>query len=147
MNKSSSLGMPMSPQEIFKRYKHQSLGTPKASPSSSTKYQVIFQCAIFLLLHILCDVLGASFIFVFSLFCFVCCNKLGCILAFLCGRETHSVLIAQNTRKTIRMETRVFFAIKMECVCSKTNICWDPTIQYRKQKKIKQKTKTKTLQE
>ena len=51
------------------------LGDARASPSSSTKYQVIFQCAIFLLLHILCAVLGASFVFVFSLFCFVCCNK------------------------------------------------------------------------
>ena len=79
MDKSSSLGMPMSPQEIFKRYKRQSLGMPKASPSSSTKYQVIFQYAIFLLLHILCVILGAS-LFLFAvffsfLFVFVCCNK------------------------------------------------------------------------
>src|SRR3954467_9400952 len=39
MDKSSSLGMPrpVSPQEISKRYKLQSLGMPKASPSSSIK--------------------------------------------------------------------------------------------------------------
>src|SRR3954467_12242135 len=37
MDKSSSLGMPMSPQDIFKKYKLQSLGMPKAFPSSSTK--------------------------------------------------------------------------------------------------------------
>jgi hypothetical protein len=37
MDKSSSLGMPMSPQEISKKYKRQSLGMPKASSSSSTK--------------------------------------------------------------------------------------------------------------
>jgi hypothetical protein len=39
------------------------------------KYQVIFQDTIFLLLHILCVVLGAS-LFLFSVFFyFVCCNK------------------------------------------------------------------------
>ena len=37
MDKSSSLGMSMSPQDIFKKYKRQSLGMPKAFPSSSTK--------------------------------------------------------------------------------------------------------------
>jgi hypothetical protein len=37
MDKSSSLGMPMSPQEISNKYKHQSLGMPKAPSSSSTK--------------------------------------------------------------------------------------------------------------
>ena len=35
MEKISSLGIPMSPQEISKKYKRQSLGMPKASPSSS----------------------------------------------------------------------------------------------------------------
>jgi hypothetical protein len=37
MGKSSSLGMPMSPQEITKKYKRQSLGMPHGTPSSSTK--------------------------------------------------------------------------------------------------------------
>ena len=32
MEKSSSLGMPMSPQEIFKRYKRQSFGMPRSIP-------------------------------------------------------------------------------------------------------------------
>ena len=32
MDKSSSLGMPMSPQEIFNRYKRQSLGMPRSIP-------------------------------------------------------------------------------------------------------------------
>ena len=75
MDKSSSLAMPMSPQEIFNRYKRQSLGMTKASPSSSTKYQVIFQCAIFLLLHMICVILGASLFLFLVFFCFVCCNK------------------------------------------------------------------------
>ena len=54
------------------------LGDAHASPLHQQKYQVKPQCAIFLLLHILCVILGASlfqFSFVFSLFCFACCNK------------------------------------------------------------------------
>ena len=37
MDISSSLQIPMSPQDISKKYKRQSLGMSKASPSSSTK--------------------------------------------------------------------------------------------------------------
>jgi hypothetical protein len=37
MDKSLSLGMPMSPQEISNKYKRQSLGMPQGTPSSSTK--------------------------------------------------------------------------------------------------------------
>jgi hypothetical protein len=44
------------------------LGDAQGAPSSSTKYQVIFQDTIFLLLHMLCVVLGASLFFVF---CFI----------------------------------------------------------------------------
>ena len=91
MDKSSSLGMPMSPQELSKRYKHQ-----RASPLHQQKYQVLFQCAIFLLLHIICAVLGASLFLFLVFFCFVCYNKwLDPIIHVL--KETHSVLIAQNT--------------------------------------------------
>ena len=50
------------------------LGMPKASPSSSTKYQVIFLYAIFLLLHMLCVVLGASLFLFLVLFYFVFCS-------------------------------------------------------------------------
>jgi hypothetical protein len=75
MDKSSSLGMPMSPQEIPKRYKHQSLGMPPRHPIFIGKNQVTFQYTIFLLLHILCVFLGASLLLLSVLFCFVCCNK------------------------------------------------------------------------
>ena len=47
---------------------------PKASPSSSTNYQVIFQHAIFLLLHVICVVLGASLFLFLVFFYFVSCN-------------------------------------------------------------------------
>jgi hypothetical protein len=70
MDKSSSLGMPMSAQEISKKYKRQSLGMPKAPLLHQQKYQVIFQDTIFLLLHMLCVFLGASLFFAFSFLLF-----------------------------------------------------------------------------
>jgi hypothetical protein len=52
MDKSSGFGMPMSPQEISKRYKCQSLGMPRGTPSSSAKIRspfntLYFYCFIF----------------------------------------------------------------------------------------------------
>jgi hypothetical protein len=44
-------------------------GCPRHPLLHQQKYLVIFQDTIFLLLHMLCVVLGESF------FCFVCCNK------------------------------------------------------------------------
>jgi hypothetical protein len=64
----------MSPQEISKRYKRQSLGMPPRHPFFIGKNQVTFQHTVFLLLHALCVFLGASVVFSFQ-FCFVCCNK------------------------------------------------------------------------
>jgi hypothetical protein len=62
--------MAMSPQEIFKRYKRQSLGMPPRHPFFIGINQVIFQHTIFLLLHALCVFLGASVVLVFSFFSF-----------------------------------------------------------------------------
>jgi hypothetical protein len=73
MEKSSSLGMPMSPQEIFKKYKHQSLGMPKAPPSSSTKISGhLSRHYIFIASYAMCFS-WSVFIFAFSfvLFCFL----------------------------------------------------------------------------
>jgi hypothetical protein len=67
MDKSSSLGMPMSPQEISKKYKRQSLGMPPRHPFFIGKNQVTIQNTIFLLLHALCVFLGASVVFSFKL--------------------------------------------------------------------------------
>jgi hypothetical protein len=55
------------PQEISKRYKRESLGIPPRHPFFIGKNQVTFQHTIFLLLHALCILLGASVILVFSL--------------------------------------------------------------------------------
>jgi hypothetical protein len=73
MTKSSSLGIPMSPQEISKKDKRQILGMPHGTPSSSTKYHVIFEDTIFLLLYMLCVFLGASLFSLSVLFSFVYC--------------------------------------------------------------------------
>jgi hypothetical protein len=70
MDKSSSLGMAMSPQEISKKYKRQSLGMPPRHPFFIGKNQVTFQRTVFLLLHALCVFLGASVVFSFQ-FCLV----------------------------------------------------------------------------
>ena len=71
MDKSSSLGMPMSPQEIFKRYKHQSLGMPRSIPVFITKVSGHFSMRyIFIASYDMCYS-WSVFIFVFSflLFC------------------------------------------------------------------------------
>jgi hypothetical protein len=57
------------------------------------KYQVIFQDTIFLLLHILCVVLGATLFLLLVFFYFVCCNKWLDPNIFLL-EKTHSVFIA-----------------------------------------------------
>jgi hypothetical protein len=54
-----------SPQEIYKKYKRQSLGMPPRYPFFTGKNQVTFQDIIFLLLHALCVFLGASVVLVF----------------------------------------------------------------------------------
>jgi hypothetical protein len=69
------LGDAHAPQEISKRYKHQSLGMPLRHPFFIGKNQVTFQHTIFLLLHALGVFLGASLVLLSVLFCFACCNK------------------------------------------------------------------------
>ena len=91
MYKSSILGIPMSPQEIPNKYKRQSLGMPKASPSSSTKHQVISPCAIFLSLYILCVVLEASVVSVFSLVQYAC-HSTWLDPSITCFGDTHTPL-------------------------------------------------------
>jgi hypothetical protein len=95
MDKSSSLGMPMSPQEISKRYKRQSLGMPPRHPFFIDKNQITFQDTILLLLRILCVFLGASLLSFSVLFCFVCYNKWLDPNKFLL-EKTHSVFHCQE---------------------------------------------------
>jgi hypothetical protein len=71
MGKSSSLGIPMSPQDISKKYKRQSLGMPQGTPSSSTKISGhLSRHYIFIASYAMCFS-WSVFIFAFSflLFC------------------------------------------------------------------------------
>src|SRR3954464_3314437 len=90
--KCSSLGMPMcTPNKYSRRLKRLSLGRPPCIPFFINNYQFIPHCTIFLSLHVLCAMLGASrSLLFFVCFCFVCCsNKLDSRF-LLCGRETRS---------------------------------------------------------
>ena len=71
MDKSSSLGMPMSPQEIFKRYKRQSLGMPRSIPVFITKVSGHFSMRyIFIASYAMCYSWSVfTFVFSFILFC------------------------------------------------------------------------------
>ena len=92
---------------IIQEVQASKLGDAPASPLHQQKYQVLFQCAIFLLLHMICAVLGASLFLFLVLFCFVCCNKwLDPIIHVL--EKTHSVLIAWNTLVFTLIVPRVF---------------------------------------
>jgi hypothetical protein len=107
LDKRSSLVMPMSPQEISKRYKHQSLWMPPRHPFFIGKNQVTFQHTIFLLLHILCVFLGAFLLLLSVLFCFVCCNNGWTPINFFWRRCT-LLFIAKNTLVFTLIVQRVF---------------------------------------
>jgi hypothetical protein len=107
MDKSSSLGMPMSPQEISKRYKHQSLGMPRGTPSSSAKIRSSFKT-----LYFYCFVFYAFFLerlyfhFQFYFVLFPAIN--GWTPTYFFWRETCSVFIAKNTLVFTLTVQRVF---------------------------------------
>src|SRR3954471_2447570 len=63
---------PVSPQEISKRYKRQSLGMPKASPSSSIKSSGLSRHFVFI---VSCTVVVFLERLSFRLVCLVCLNK------------------------------------------------------------------------
>src|SRR3954471_2138101 len=97
MDKSSSLGMsPGHPKKYQRGSSIKAWGCPRHPLFINKKHQVIFQCAIFLLLHALCAILGAYFIFVLCLFILVCCSiKLD--PSCLVWRETRSSKFIYNT--------------------------------------------------
>src|SRR3954468_12728907 len=51
---------PMHPQEIFKKTQVSKLGDAPAHPLLHQHYQFVFRSTIFLSLHVLCAMLGAS---------------------------------------------------------------------------------------
>src|SRR3954464_5811382 len=90
--KRSSLGMPMcTPNKYSRGLKRLSLGMPPCIPFFINNYQFVPHCTIFLSLHRLCAMLGASRSLLFlGLFCFVCCSNKLYPNFLLCGRETRS---------------------------------------------------------
>jgi hypothetical protein len=83
----------VTPRNIQKSTSVKAWGCPRHPLLRQQKYQVIFQEIIFLLLHMLCVVLGASLFLFLVLFCFVCSNKWLDPSMFLL-EKTHSVFIA-----------------------------------------------------
>jgi hypothetical protein len=107
MDKRSSLGMPMSPQEISKRYKRQSLGMPRGTPSSSAKIRSPFKT-----LYFYCFVYFAFFMerlyfcFQFSFVLFAAIN--GWTPTYFLWRRHTPFFIAKNTLVFTLMVQRVF---------------------------------------
>src|SRR4051812_35392276 len=110
--KRSILGMPPCiPMKYSRILKHLSLGMPPIIPFSINNYQFVFRSTIFLSLHVLCAMLGASctlFPFQFSLALLVVHNKFEPI--FLCVGEKHSQLSKSRTHH------RIFMLIFAVCV-------------------------------
>jgi hypothetical protein len=107
MDKSSSLGMPMSPQEISKRYKHQSLGMPQGTPSSSAKIRSSFKTLyfyFFVYYAFFLDRLYFRFQFSFVLFAII---NGWTPTYFFCRRHT-PFFIAKNTLVFTLFVQRVF---------------------------------------
>jgi hypothetical protein len=75
--KAQAWGFPCHPKKYPRSISVKAWGFPRHPLLHQQKYHVIFQDTIFLLLHMLCVVLGASlfFLLILVLFCFVCCNK------------------------------------------------------------------------
>src|SRR3954469_5983483 len=90
--KCSSLGMlPCTPNKYSRRLKRLSLGIPPCIPFFNNNYQIVPRCTIFLSLHVLCAMLGASrsLLFLVSFALLAVSNKLDPRF-ILCGRETRS---------------------------------------------------------
>src|ERR1041385_844241 len=87
--KCSSLGMPSCiPNKYAGRLKRLSLGMPPCIPFSINNHQFVLCSTIFLSLHALCAMLGASCSLVF--FSFACCSQQVRTQLSLCGREARS---------------------------------------------------------
>jgi hypothetical protein len=73
--KAQAWGCPCHPKKYPRSTSVKAWGCPMAPLLHQQKYKVIFQDTIFLLLHMLCVVLGAYLFLLSVFFCFVCCNK------------------------------------------------------------------------
>ena len=91
--KAQAWGCPCHPQEISKKYKRQSLGMPKASPSSSTKLSGhLSRHYIIIPSHDMCYSWSVIFILLSVLFCFLAGNK-WLNPSILVWRESRSIIL------------------------------------------------------
>src|SRR3954463_14717615 len=100
MDTSSSMGMsPGHPKKHPRGSGVKAWGCPRHPLFINKKHQVIFQCAIFLLLHALCVILGA---FLFSIVCLLFSIKLDPIIFYFGERHAplHHILFWSETRST-----------------------------------------------
>src|SRR4051812_41418850 len=89
MDKSLILGMPMLPQGYIQEVQESKLGDAQGIPFFINKnIKFLFQCTIFLLLHILCVILGASLFLFLVWFILVCCNNWLDPSSFVLERDT-----------------------------------------------------------
>ena len=112
--KRSSLGMPPCiPNKYSRRLKRLSLGMPPCIPFSINNHQFVLRLTIFLSLHALCAMLGASrsqVLFLVSLALLAVHNKLDPFL--LCVGEKHAPLSKSRTHH------RILHAYLFVVVCS-----------------------------
>src|SRR3954471_15628978 len=90
--KCSSLGMPpCTPNKYSRRLKRLSLGMPLCIPFSINNYQFVPRYTIFLSLHVLCAMLGASrFLLLLVSFALLSISNKLDPRFILCGRERRS---------------------------------------------------------
>ena len=107
--KSSSLGMPpCTPKKYPRRLKRLSLGMPPCIPFSINNHQFVLLHAIFLSLHMLCAMLGASCIyFLVCLVLLAVHNKLDPSLH--CLGEKHAPLHPRTQHRFSCLSFCVFF--------------------------------------
>ena len=107
--KSSSLGMtPCTAKKYSRRLKRLSLGMPPCIPFSINNHQFILLHAIFLSLHMLCAMLGASRSLLFSLFQF-------CLL-FITSWTLAYIVWERNTLHSTLEHNIGFHAYLLLCV-------------------------------
>ena len=92
--KCSSLGMPKcTPNKYSRRLKRLSWRCPRCIPFFINNHRFVSRCTIFLLLHALCALLGASRSLLFlGLFCFLCCSNKSDPCLLFCVGEKHAPL-------------------------------------------------------
>ena len=114
--KRSCLGMPpCTPKKYSRTLKRLSLGMPPCIPSSIDNYRFVLLHAIFLSLHMLCAMLGASRSLLFSLFKFFLLFITCWTLAFLAWER--------NTLHSTLEHNIVFMPILFVCSLSFHSCC------------------------